>query len=89
MAKSGGRHNGVYQEAMTYPEKRLLKAIDSHMKQVEEHYQKLKHPELGDKDWYTKKEYEKAGLIKKWKKDAQRNGEQAAIERLVYEERFW
>lgn len=87
-AKDNSRHGGVYRDAMKKSEARLLKSIKSHEEQVALHADKISNPEKYDKGWGSKSQQEKDGLLKKWRKDMQRNAEQAAIEREVYKERF-
>ena len=87
-AKSGERHKGVLNDAMKKSAARLKKSIASHEAEVELHKDKIAHPEKYDAGWGEKTPQQQAGLLKKWAKDAQRNAEQAAIEREVYKERF-
>lgn len=87
-AKSGGRHKGVYNDAIKKKQSTLEKSIASHTAQVEEHADKLVYPERYDTGWSEKDERQREGLLKKWKKDLQRNAEQAEIEIEVWKERF-
>ena len=66
----------------------LLKSIKSHEEEVRIHEEKINNPEKYDSGWNEKTEQQKNGLMRKWMKDAQRNAEQAAIERAVLKERF-
>lgn len=86
-AKEGIMHGGIYRDALKKNENRLKKSIKSHEEQVAEHIDKLKHPEKYDADWENKSEREKAGLLKKWRRDLLRNAEQAEIERRALDEK--
>lgn len=86
-AKRGERHKGVYDSALKKSKPRLEKSLKSHEAQVEEHLDKLRNPEKYDADWDNKTEQQKQGLLKKWRKDLERNAEQAEIERRVLDER--
>ena len=66
----------------------LEKSIRSRIIQVEEHADKIRHPERYDIGWAEKTERQRAGLLKKWEKDLRRNAEQAGIEIEVWKERF-
>ena len=87
-AKVGEVHGGVYSDALTKNCRQLKKSIASRIAQVAEHTKKLQTPELYDVGWDTKSEVQKEGLVRKWKKDLQRNAEQAVIEIYVWKERF-
>lgn len=87
-AKAGTRHAGVYRDAVNKSKPRLLKSIKSHEEQVQLHADKIAHPEKYDTGWSSKSEQEKEGLLRKWRKDMQRNAEQAAIEKETLKERF-
>ena len=87
-AKAGEVHSGVYQDAFSKSERQLKKSIASRVAQVEKHLKKIQTPELYDTGWATKSEMQKEGLLRKWKKDIQRNAEQAAIEIDAWKERF-
>lgn len=87
-AKAGTRHAGVYRDAANKSKPRLLKSIKSHEEQVRLHADKIAHPEKYDAGWSSKSEQEKDGLLRKWRKDMQRNAEQAAIEKETLKERF-
>lgn len=87
-AKAGTRHAGVYRDAANKSKPRLLKSIKSHEEQVRLHADKIAHPEKYDAGWSSKSEQEKDGLLRKWRKDMQRNAEQAAVEKETLKERF-
>ena len=87
-AKDGTRHAGVYRDAVNKSKPRLLKSIKSHEEQVRLHADKIAHPEKYDANWLSKSEQEREGLLRKWRKDMQRNAEQAAIEKETLKERF-
>ena len=87
-AKSGTRHGGIYRDALVKTEKQLKKSIASHNKEVEIHRDKIANPEKYVKDWDSKTEQEKDGLLRKWRKDMKRNAEQAVVEEEAYKERF-
>lgn len=87
-AKNGGRHKGVYNDAINKKQSTLEKSIASHVAQVEEHADKVKNPEKYDTGWGEKDARQREGLLKKWEKDRRRNAEQAAIELEVWKERF-
>lgn len=88
IAKNGGRHKGVYIDAVKKHKAALKKSIASHLKQVEIHRDKLAHPEKYDTGWSKKDERARRGMLKKWQKDLERNQEQAEIELEVWKERF-
>ena len=87
-AKSGGRHKGVYHDAIKKTEAQLRKSIKSRQYEVDLHRRKVASPAAYDADWKNKTSLQRDGLIRKWKKDMVRNAEQAAIEIEVYKERF-
>lgn len=87
-ARSGKRHGGTFKDAMLKNKAQLLKSIKSHEEEVRIHEEKINNPEKYDSGWNEKTEQQKNGLMRKWMKDAQRNAEQAAIERAVLKERF-
>ena len=87
-ARSGKRHGGTFKDAMLKSKAQLLKSIKSHEEEVRIHEEKINNPEKYDSGWNEKTEQQKNGLMRKWMKDAQRNAEQAAIERAVLKERF-
>ncbi len=87
-AKDGTRHAGVYRDAANKSKPRLIKSIRSHEEQVKLHADKIAHPEKYDANWASKTDKEKEGLLRKWRKDVQRNAEQAAVEKETYKERF-
>ena len=87
-AKNGGRHKGIYADAMKKSRTQLEKSIASHTAQVEEHASKIADPPMYAEDWAQRSENSQEGLIRKWEKDRRRNAEQAGIEILVWKERF-
>lgn len=87
-AKEGKRHKGTYVDAMNKPKKRLEKTINSHVRQIEIHNEKISNPTNYDQHWNDRPQRERDGLIKKWKKEINRNAEQAEIGIKVWEERF-
>lgn len=87
-ASTGGRDAGTYREAMKKNKNQLNKSIRNHQKQVDEHLDKIKNPSKYDEKWNEKTQQQREGLIRKWKKDLQRNAEQAEIERRVRRDRF-
>lgn len=87
-AKDGGRHKGVYADAIRNRKNRLEKSIASHTAQVEEHASKIANPAAYDAGWADKTPHQRDGLLKKWEKDMRRNAEQAEIEISVWKERF-
>ena len=87
-AKNGGKHKGIYNDAMKHKEGPLKKSIISHTMQVEEHARKVADPVSYDSGWAQKDQRAKEGLPNKWRKDLQRNAEQASIEMEVWKERF-
>ena len=87
-AKNGGKHKGIYNDAMKHKEGPLKKSIISHTMQVEEHARKVADPVSYDSGWAQKDQRAKEGLLNKWRKDLQRNAEQASIEMEVWKERF-
>lgn len=87
-ARTGKRHGGTFKDAILKSKAQLLKSIKSHEEEVRIHEDKINNPEKYDSGWNEKTEQQKNGLMRKWMKDAQRNAEQAAIERAVLKERF-
>ena len=49
---------------------------------------KVADPVSYDSGWAQKDQRAKEGLLNKWRKDLQRNAEQASIEMEVWKERF-
>lgn len=87
-AKAGKRHYGVYQDAVRKSKTQLQRSIISHTEQVERHADKIAHPEQYDIDWAAKTKVQREGLLKKWRKDMERNAQQANVEIYTWEERF-
>lgn len=87
-AKDGGRHRGVYWDAMHKSKAQLQRSIISHTEQVERHADKIAHPEQYDIGWADKTQVQREGLLKKWRKDMERNSQQANVEIYTWEERF-
>ena len=50
-------------------DKQLVKSISSWKANIAEHEDKIKNPEKYDKEWDSKTEAQRAGLIKHWKKE--------------------
>lgn len=88
LAKTGGRHSGIYQDAVAKSKKQLQRSIISHTEQVERHADKIAHPEQYDLNWAVKTPQQRTGLLKKWRKDMDRNAEQANVEIYTWKERF-
>ena len=87
-AAKGNRHSGTYADATKKTRNQLQKSISNHEKQIDIHIEKINNPSKYDKNWSSKTQQQKDGLLKKWQKDATRNAEQAAIERRIFDERF-
>jgi len=87
-ARTGGRHSGIYQDAAKKSKKQLQKSISSHTEQVKLHADKVKHPDQYDSGWANKTPQQQAGLLKKWRKDMERNAQQANVEIYTWKERF-
>ena len=58
-------------EGMT--DKQLNKSIRSYQKQIDEHIDKIKHPERHVSEYNNKREEEKSGLLKHWENDIKKN----------------
>lgn len=86
-AQNGTRHAGIYKDAINKTEKSLRSSIVSHAEEVDLHADKIANPQKYDAGWSSKTQQQKDGLIRKWRKDMQRNAEQAAIEAEVYKRR--
>jgi len=86
-AKNGGRHSGKYKDASNWTNGQLQKAINSYEKQVKLHEDKINNPAKYVADWETLDERKKQGLLKKWRKDANRNAELKVIMEHILKER--
>jgi len=86
-AKSGGVHKGTYEKAVIkYTITQSRKSIRSFQKQIDEHKDKIRHPERYDPNWLNKTEEQQKGLLKKWSKDLRRNKEEQSIFETVLKE---
>lgn len=87
-AKAGTRNKGIYTDAIKKRQAALKKSIASHTDQVVKHAEKIANPNIHDSEWEQKDQRARNGLLRKWKKDMERNAEQAEIEIAVWKERF-
>jgi len=88
IAKNGGKHAGDYLNYLNKTEKELTKSINSHMKNVGEHIDKLAHPEKYIDDFANRSEEYINGQIKQWKDHLLRNQEQANIKSGILKEKI-
>ncbi len=86
-AQSGGRHSGKYKDASNWTNEQLHKAINSYEKQIKLHEDKINNPAKYITDWEILDERKKQGLLKKWRKDANRNAELKVIMEHILKER--
>ncbi|MBC5648263.1 hypothetical protein [Christensenella tenuis] len=86
-AKEGGKHYGKYADALKWKDNQVNKAYNSYVYQVELHHDKIAHPEKYIEDWNQKLLKEQLGYLKKWKKDAMRNAQEASIMQGILRER--
>lgn len=88
IAKEGGKHHGKYLNfKKKYTVKQLEKSISSFPKTIDEHIDKINHPEKYCNEWGKMEERERDGLLRKWKKDLQRNQEEMEIAISVLKEK--
>jgi hypothetical protein len=85
--KNDGRHSGKYKDASNWTNGQLQKAINSYEKQVKLHEDKINNPAKYVADWDNLYERKKQGLLKKWRKDANRNAELKIIMEYILKER--
>jgi len=64
------------------PTDQIRKSLASFQENVAEHEQKLANPERYVSDWPRKDPREQQGILSFWRKDTERNREQAAIARI-------
>ncbi|WP_353423172.1 hypothetical protein [Christensenella massiliensis] len=86
-AKEGRKHHGKYADALKWKDNQVNKAYNSYVYQVELHHDKIAHPEKYIEDWNQKFLEEQLGYLKKWKKDAMRNVQEASIMQGILRER--
>lgn len=79
-AASGGKHYGKLKNFIKkYNDKQLQKSIKSYNATIEEHKQKIADPRSVYPNWDSFDEREKAGYLRKWENDIQRNEEERNI----------
>lgn len=86
-AKKGGAHSGTYKALQDMDDKQVLKSIKSFDKNVLEHEEKIKNPSMHVSNWEGRSDQYKQGIIRKWKKDIERNRQQGEIAKGVAIER--
>ena len=76
---SGGRHSGFLKNHANASAPELSKGIRSLNRQIKFHRQKLNDPSKYAKDWASRTDKQKEGLMKKWKTDIARQKSQRDI----------
>ena len=85
-AKKGGKHSGDYKNFLNRTNQELTDSVMSHMKNVDEHIDKLTNPNKYIDDFANKSEQQIQGQIKQWKDHLLRNQEQANIKNGILKE---
>ena len=85
--KTGGRHNGKYQDAVKWPDKSLTRSAKSLQKTIMEHVTKIEQPAQVIPEWDQLDPRAKEGYVYKWGKDISRNAELLAVIRAILKER--
>ena len=86
-ASEGGRNYGLYKRLGEQTDNQLLRSIRSYKASVVEHQRKIDSPADYLENWESRSEAYKAGIVKKWEKDIQRNKEQLEVAVGVSDER--
>jgi hypothetical protein len=80
VAKNGGKHSGFYQQYINKSKKEIEKGIRSLQKQIDEHLEKILHPQRHILNFNQLDLRQQDALInKKWPMDIQRQLEQKKI----------
>jgi hypothetical protein len=87
IAKSGGRHGGMYKIWNLFPDTKIRTTIRSYEKVVQEHYDKLKNPEKWINNWNELPEFRKEIYLKDWQGDIARNQEFIDVLKGILQER--
>ena len=88
VAKSGGRHSGWYEQALSLTANQLRKGIRSLNNQIVEHYDKIANPKNHIPNWDDLDPRQQRNLLeKKWLKDIERQQEQMDILKGILQER--
>ena len=88
IAKNGGKHAGDYLNYLNKTEKELTQSINSHMKNVGEHIDKLAHPEKYIKDFEKLPMDQQLSHLDTWKDHLLKNQEQANIKSGILREKI-
>lgn len=89
VAKSGGRHSGMYKIWKFFPDGKIKTTIRSYERVIQEHYLKIANPETVYKngEWDELPEWRKNKIINDWKDDIARNQEFIDILKGLLQER--
>lgn len=87
-AKSGGKFHGAYKQFMSQSDNSLNKSINSLEKQIAEHLEKIKNPELFISNWNEKSEKERQGIINDWESHLVKNKKTLDITKKIRDERM-
>jgi len=88
VAKNGGKHFGEYKNYVNRTDRELVDSVASHMKNVEEHIDKLANPEKYIDDFANKTERDIQGQLNQWKTHLLNNQEKANIKSGILKERI-
>jgi hypothetical protein len=87
IAKTGGKHSGLYREYTQKESSKVMKAFNSYEDQITAHYDKISNPEKYISDWNKLDPRHQQGLLRHWQEDITRLHEQASIMRGILSDR--
>ncbi len=85
--RPGGRHHGFLDNLPKQGERQIRKTIASHLRQAERHESKIATPQDYVSDWDQKSEAYRAGLIEKWRREAEDRRQPVEIARRYLDEK--
>lgn len=85
--RPGGRHHGFLDNLPKQGDRQIRKTITSQLKQAERHESKIAAPQRYVPDWNRLDEMYRAGLLEKWRKEAEDRRQQAEIARRYLDEK--
>lgn len=88
IAKSGGANNGTYRQALEKTKPQLERSINSHIKAVRDHIEKLNNPTENMHRDDPNDPVARRRAINDWLNHRRRNAEQAAIEIEIWRDNY-
>lgn len=85
--KYGDKNHGSYVTLSSQSNLQLQRSIKSYTQNVIDHKNKIQAPADYIRDWASRDERYKKGVIKRWEKDLNKNNEQLLIAQSIAKER--